>query len=56
VDAFIIDIGPIELEYSKNNVIESFPVTFAYQYWVSNTTGSSGLGLGLSTPLGIFTP
>ncbi len=54
IDAFPIDIGAIELEYSKNNVIESFPVTFAYQYWVSNSTGSSGLGLGLSTPVGVF--
>ena len=56
VDAFPIDISPIELEFSKNNQIESFQVTLAYQYWVSNTTGSSGLGLGLSTPVGIFTP
>lgn len=55
VDAFPLDVGPIELEYSKNNVIESFQVTFAYQYWVSNTTGSSGVGIALSTPLGILT-
>jgi hypothetical protein len=34
--------------------IESFSVTFAYQYWVSDTTNSSGLGLGLSTPVGIL--
>lgn len=56
IDAFPIDISPIELEFSKNNVIESFQVTLAYQYWVSNTTDSSGIGLGLSTPVGIFTP
>ncbi|MDD4242762.1 MAG: phage tail protein [Bacilli bacterium] len=55
VDAFPLDVGPIELEYSKNNVVESFQVTFAYQYWVSNTTGSSGVGIALSTPLGILT-
>ena len=54
VDAFPIEISPIELEYSKNNVIETFSVTFAYQYWVSDTTGSSGLGLGLTTPIGVF--
>lgn len=55
VDAFPIDVSPIELEFSKNNQVESFQVTFAYQYWVSNTTGSSGLGLGLSTPFGVLT-
>lgn len=55
VDAFPLEISPIELEYSKNNVIESFNVTFAYQGWVSNTTGSSGLGIGLTTPIGVVT-
>lgn len=54
IDAFPINISPIELEFSKNNQIESFSVTFAYQYWVSDTTNSSGLGLGLSTPVGIL--
>jgi hypothetical protein len=55
VDAFPLEISPIELEYSKNNVIETFNVTFAYQYWVSNTTGSSGVGIGLTTPIGVVT-
>jgi len=31
-------VGQIELGYDSNNVIEQFPVTFVYQYWVSNTT------------------
>lgn len=54
IDAFPIDISPIELEYSKNNVIESFNVTFAYQYWVADTSGGIGVGLSVQTPVGVF--
>jgi hypothetical protein len=55
IDAFPIEISPIELEYSKNNQVESFQVTLAYQYYVSVVQGSSGTGLGLSTTLGNLT-
>jgi len=43
------------LDYGDNNTIETFTVTFLYQYWVSNTTNNAnGLGLELSTPIGNF--
>jgi hypothetical protein len=36
---FPTEVSPIELAYDNNNTIEQFTVTFAYQYWTSNTTG-----------------
>lgn len=35
---FPIDISPIELDWGANDSIEEFAVTFAYQWWESNTT------------------
>lgn len=35
---FPIDISPIELDWGANDTIEEFAVTFAYQWWESNTT------------------
>src|SRR6516164_1730483 len=29
-------VGAIDLAYDANNVIETFPVTFVYQFWQSN--------------------
>ena len=38
VGAFPIDVSPIELDWGANDQIEEFTVTFAYQWWESNTT------------------
>jgi hypothetical protein len=35
---FPIDVSPIELDWGTNDSIEEFTVTFAYQWWESNTT------------------
>lgn len=35
---FPIDISPIELDWGANDTIEEYAVTFAYQWWESNTT------------------
>jgi len=49
VGMFPVDITPIELDWSSNDSIEEFSVTFAYQYWESSTrfggqiTNPSGL-------------
>jgi len=36
--AFPETVGPIALSYDTRGEIETFDVTFAYQYWESNTT------------------
>lgn len=36
--AFPIVVGEISLDYDNTNTIETFEVTFSYQYWTSNTT------------------
>jgi hypothetical protein len=55
VDAFPVNIGAIALDYDQANVIETFDVTFSYNYWTSDTTGGAG-GFGVnatvSTPIG----
>jgi len=35
---FPIDISPIEMDWGANDTIEEFAVTFAYQWWESDTT------------------
>lgn len=48
INAFPTEIGEIQLDYTSNNTIEEFPVTFQYNYWVSEdaqknqVTGTSG--------------
>lgn len=32
------DLAPIDLAWDSNDTIEEFAVTFAYQYWETNTT------------------
>lgn len=44
VGMFPIDISPIEMDWGANDAIEEFSVTFAYQWWESDTT------LDTSTP------
>ena len=36
--AFQTIVGPIALDYDTRDQIETFDVTFSYQYWESNTT------------------
>lgn len=37
VGMFPIDLSPIELDWGANDTIEEFAVTFAYQWWTSDT-------------------
>ena len=58
VDAFPTEVGDIQLGYDQGNAIETFSVTFLYNYWSSNTSTEGGSGFGLSgtvnTPVGSF--
>lgn len=38
VGMFPIDLAPIDLDWGSNDTIEEFSVTFAYQYWETETT------------------
>ena len=38
VGMFPIDVAPIDLDWGSNDTIEEYSVTFAYQYWTSDTT------------------
>ena len=38
VGLFPIDLAPIDLDWGQNDTIEEFSVTFAYQWWESDTT------------------
>jgi len=40
IGLFPIDITPIELDWGANDTIEEYAVTFAYQWWESDTTDS----------------
>lgn len=42
VGMFPVDVSPIEVDWSANDTIEEFAVTFAYQWWESSTTDSVG--------------
>ncbi len=46
VDAFPVDVAPIDVDWGNNDSIEEFTVTFAYQYWVSDTTDAAILSSG----------
>ena len=58
VGMFPIDITPIELDWGANDTIEEYAVTFAYQWWESDTTdsnlsnGSPGIQPRRSNPVG----
>lgn len=56
IDAWPINIGPIALDYDTVNQIETFEVTFQYNYWTSNTATNGGFGVNVSvdTPIGTF--
>lgn len=57
VDAYPISIGQIALDFETTNQIETFDVTFQYNYWTSDTS-TSGSSFGVSgtvnTPVGSF--
>lgn len=38
VGMFPLDLAPIDLDWSSNDTIEEYAVTFAYQWWETNTT------------------
>lgn len=40
IGMFPIDISPIELDWGANDTIEEYAVTFAYQWWESDTSDS----------------
>ncbi len=42
VGAFPTNVGPIQLAWDAQNQIETFPVTFEYDLWTSNTTNADG--------------
>lgn len=53
VDAYPIEVGPIALDFDQVNTVETFDVTFQYNYWVSNTaTSAGGIGVTITTPVG----
>jgi hypothetical protein len=38
---FPVDVSPIEVNWSANDQIEEFSITFAYQYWTSAENNST---------------
>lgn len=56
IDAYPIEIGAIALDFDQANTIETFDVTFQYNYWTSDTAESGGFGVNVSvdTPIGSF--
>ena len=56
VDAYPTEIGAIALDFDSANTIETFDVTFHYNYWTSNTAEGAGFGVNVSidTPIGSF--
>jgi len=57
VDAYPTEVGTIELDYDTVNAIETFPITFQYNYWTSNTAsagGGVGVNVSIDTPIGSF--
>lgn len=55
-DAWPIDVSPIQLSYEQANTIETFDVTFRYNYWSSTTSEGSGFAINTSvdTPIGVI--
>jgi hypothetical protein len=56
VDAYPTEISAIALDFDTANAIETFDVTFTYNYWTSNTATGGGVGVNVSidTPIGSF--
>ena len=49
VGAFPTTIGAIALDWDSQNTLETFPVTFAYDYWVPSRETSSKKAGGINT-------
>lgn len=56
VDAYPTEVGAIALDFDTVNSIETFDVSFVYNYWTSNTATGGGVGVNVSidTPIGSF--
>jgi hypothetical protein len=57
VDSYPTEVGAIALDFDTANAIETFDVTFTYNYWTSNTgTGGGNFGVNttIDTPIGSF--
>lgn len=56
VDAYPTEIGAIALDFDSANTVETFDVTFQYNYWTSDTAEGAGFGVNVSidTPIGSF--
>ena len=53
IDAYPTEVGTIELDYENGNAIETFTVTFTYNYWVTSAaTGANQVGINIGTPIG----
>lgn len=53
VDAYPTEIGPIQLDYETGNQIETFDVTFQYNYWTTAVADANNqVGITIGTPLG----
>lgn len=42
-DAYPIEVGAVALSYATDNAIESFPVTFQYNYFISGSTDQDNI-------------
>lgn len=52
-DAWPTNIGEIQLDFGQNTQIESFPITFVYTHWSTQTSvGGIGGSVGINTPVG----
>jgi hypothetical protein len=56
IDAYPTEIGAIGLDFDSANTIETFDVTFIYNYWTSGTSegGVFGVTAAIDTPIGSF--
>lgn len=51
VDAFPTEVGAIALSYDTTGALETFDVTFTYNYWASDTSTPSGSGVNISVSI-----
>lgn len=56
IDAYPTEVSAIALDFDTVNAIETFDITFTYNYWTSNTATGGGFGVNVSidTPIGSF--
>lgn len=53
IDAYPVEVGPIALDYESGNQIETFDVTFQYNYWDTQVAVQGRqLGVNIGTPIG----